>query len=109
MFSKYFLPLFITVLIPLLLFAQQQTDPGWPRQIKGNDGSVVVMYQPQISEWNNYQTLKGDMAFALTPKNGKEVHGVASVNAATTVDKENRVANFTNITYPSIRFPSLQA
>jgi len=90
------------------LYAQPPNDAGWPRQVT-KDGSTLVIYQPQIEDWKDYKSLKADMAFAFTPKGGKEVHGVATVNAATTVDKEERMAYLHDINYPSIRFPSLEA
>ncbi len=54
------------------LFAQ---DPGWPRQLT-NNGSVLVMYTPQVEDWPEYKTLNFRMAFSLTPYQGKEVVGV---------------------------------
>ncbi len=35
------------------IFAQ---DPGWPRKISKN-GSVLVLYQPQVEDWQGYQSL----------------------------------------------------
>jgi hypothetical protein len=93
------------------LYAQQNTtttgDIGWPRQIISN-GTKLVYYQPQIDEWRNYAVLDGRVAFALTPKGGTEVHGVASVSCETVADKETHTAILKKINVTSVRFPSLE-
>lgn len=84
------------------------TDIGWPRQILSN-GDKLVYYQPQIETWKDYSILNGNMAFALTPKGGAEVHGVASLSCATIVDKEEHTAYLKKIDVLDVRFPTLDA
>src|SRR5215471_13481763 len=81
-------------------------DVGWPRMIE-KDGAKLIYYQPQIDEWKDYKKLSGRMAFALTPAGGKEVMGVASLQADTKVDKETRTAYINDLDVKSVRFPSL--
>src|SRR5262245_34285872 len=64
-------------------------DIGWPRQVT-QDGSELIYYQPQVDEWKDYKTLFARVAFSLTPNGGKQVLGVASMEAGTIVDKDSR-------------------
>jgi hypothetical protein len=110
---------YLSQLAPVLLFysvctlflhpasmAQSSADAGWPRQVT-KDGATLVYYQPQVTGWKDYKVLSGDLAFALTPKGGQEVHGAASIQCGTLVDKEAHTAYLRDITATSIRFPSL--
>src|SRR5262249_40491184 len=81
-------------------------DVGWPRMIE-KDGAKLIYYQPQIDEWKDYKKLSGRMAFALTPAGGKQVMGIASLQADTKVDKETRTAYINDLDVKSVRFPSL--
>lgn len=88
--------------------AQPAQDIGWPRQATKN-GATLVYYQPQLEEWQDYKTLTANMAFSLTPKNGHEVLGVASLKCATLVDKDAHTVYFRDLQIPDIRFPQLSA
>src|SRR5215469_2214726 len=90
------------------VYSQTAQDIGWPRQVE-RDGAVLVYYQPQVEEWTNYQQLKAEMAFSLTPPRGREVLGVASFAAGTLVDMDARTVYVRNIQIPSVRFPALPA
>lgn len=83
-------------------------DIGWPRQVSKN-GSTLIYYQPQISDWKDSKDLTAEVAFSLTPKGGKQTLGVASLKAGTIVDKDDRTAFIRDITPTDIRFPSLSA
>jgi hypothetical protein len=83
-------------------------DIGWPRQIAREDATLVY-YQPQLDSWKDYQLVEVRMAFALTPRGGQEVLGVASLTANTVVDNETRTAVLRNVTVKSVRFPSVDA
>lgn len=99
--------IFIITFIPVSIFAQPApTDIGWPRQISRNDAKLIY-YQPQVKDWKDYKELDADFAFALTPKGGNEIHGVASATAQTIVDKDNRSVFLKDISFSSVRFPSL--
>jgi hypothetical protein len=82
-------------------------DPGWPRQFT-NNGSVLVVYPPQVEDWQGYQTLDFRMAFSLTPAyQTKQVVGVVYVNATTSVDTYNHMVAISNMNITSVHFPSL--
>jgi hypothetical protein len=90
---------------PKTLSAQ---DIGWPRQVE-NNGSVLIYYQPQVDQWNDYKEMTASMAFTLTPKGQKQAVGVASFQCTTSVDKDKRIVYFQNIEISSVRFSSLEA
>ncbi|GAA3759157.1 hypothetical protein [Flavobacterium ginsengiterrae] len=82
------------------------SDNGWPRQAE-NNGTKLVYYQPQIDSWDDHKIIKARLAFSLTPKDGKQVLGVASVEASTLVDKDSRSVFFKDIQVTDVRFPAL--
>jgi hypothetical protein len=102
--KKQFLLQALLIFISANVFAQ---DPGWPRQFT-NNGSVLVVYPPQVENWAEYQTLNFRMAFSLTPVNqSKQLVGVVYVNATTAVDTYNHMVAISNMEITSVHFPSL--
>src|SRR5216683_6282598 len=94
----------IVLLASIIAFAQ---DPGWPRQFK-NNGSVLVVYPPQVEDWQSYQTLDFRMAFSLTPAyQTKQVVGVVYINAKTAVDTYNHMVAISNMNITQVHFPGL--
>lgn len=83
-------------------------DLGWPRQIE-REGTKLVYYQPQLDEWKDYKFLSARLAFALTPRGGKQIHGVASLTANTLVDQQARTVFLRDIAVTGVRFPSADA
>ena len=65
--------------------SNQPADPGWPRE-KFSNGTRLIIYQPQVDDWKNFQDLSWRMAISLTPKGGKEVVGVVEMKGNTDVD-----------------------
>ncbi len=85
------------------------TDPGWPREVTGKDGTRLVYYQPQIDSWKNYRELQARVAVSVTPPGGKPSVGVASVKARTQADVDKRLVLIKDIEVTDTRFPSLDA
>ena len=79
-------------------------DPGWPRQIV-RPGGTVMLYQPQVDEWNHYTDVKWRMAFQLTPAGGKQVVGAFSASASTQVDTDTHMVFIYNIVVDHTYFP----
>jgi hypothetical protein len=79
---------------------------GWPRELT-NQGNTLVLYQPQVDDWKNFQELDWRAAFSLTPAGGHEVVGVATLHSETDIDNENKVVTLTNIKLMHTSFPSL--
>jgi len=75
LFSNQLLILVMVLLSSAMTLAQ---DPGWPRQIT-KPGGKVVLYQPQVDDWKNYQQVDARMAFTVTPTGGQSHVGVVTV------------------------------
>jgi len=84
----------------------QSGDPSWPRE-KYSNGTRLIVYQPQVDDWKNFQDLNWRMAISLTPKNGKEVLGVVEMKGHTDIDNVAKVAIITNPQVTGTYFPSL--
>ena len=80
-------------------------DSGWPRETT-NNGTKLVYYQPQVDSWDDHKEIKARLAFSLTPKDGKQVLGVASLQASTLVDKDSRSVFLKDIKVTDVRFPA---
>src|SRR5213592_4574936 len=84
----------------------QSGDPGWPRE-KYSSGTQLIIYQPQVDDWKNFQDLSWRMAVSLTPKGGKQVVGVVEMKGHTDIDNVAKVAVITNPEVAGAYFPSL--
>src|SRR5438477_3718205 len=86
--------------------SDQSSDPGWPRE-RYQNGTRLIIYQPQVDDWKNFQDLSWRMAVSLTPKSGKEVVGVVEMKGITDIDNVAKVAVITNPQVTGTYFPSL--
>jgi len=84
----------------------QSDGSSWPRE-RYQDGNRLIIYQPQVDDWKNFQDLTWRMAISLTPKGGKEVVGVVEMKGNTDVDNVAKVAIITNPQVTGTYFPSL--
>src|SRR6476469_7090460 len=78
----------------------------WPRE-KYNNGTRLIIYQPQIDDWKNFQDLSWRMAISLTPKSGKTVVGVVEMKGTTNIDNVAKLVTITNPEITGTYFPSL--
>ena len=95
----------LSCLVPTLAWSQ---DPGWPRQIS-KPGGKVVLYQPQVDDWKNYQQVDARMAFTITPTGGQSHVGVLTVQMNSTVNMADHTVVLNNPRITSVSFPSLDA
>jgi hypothetical protein len=86
--------------------SNQSGDPGWPREQYQN-GTRLIVYQPQVDDWKNFQELTWRMAISLTPKSGKTAVGVVEMKGNTDVDNVVKVATITSPQVTGTYFPSL--
>src|SRR5947207_3785291 len=86
--------------------SDQSGDPGWPRE-RYQDGNRLIVYQPQVDDWKNFQDLSWRMAISLAPKSGKTVVGVVEMKGNTNLDNVAKVAVITNPQVTGTYFPSL--
>jgi len=84
----------------------QSSDPGWPRE-RYENGTRLIIYQPQVDDWKNFQDLSWRMAISLTPKTGKEAVGVVEMKGHTDIDNVAKVVVITDPQITSTYFPSL--
>src|SRR5215472_2831231 len=74
----------------------QSGDSSWPRE-RFQNGNRLIVYQPQVDDWKNFQDLSWRMAVSLTPKTGKTVVGVVEMKGTTSVDNVAKVVNISNL------------
>jgi hypothetical protein len=101
--KKLFYLVMVFLFSTSLVLAQ---DPGWPRQLT-NNGSILILYTPQVADWNQYETIDFRMAFSLTPYQGKQVVGVIYINATTNVDTYNHMVSINNMNITDVHFPGM--
>jgi len=80
-------------------------DPGWPRKLV-KPGGTVIIYQPQVDDWQNFTDIKWRQAFELTPTGGDQVVGAASFEGTTVVDLDTHNVYMFNIKVLNSYFPS---
>ncbi len=90
----------------LFVAAAIAQDPGWPRTIAKPSGNLVL-YQPQVDDWKNYQEVDARMAFTLTPTGGKSHVGVLTVKMQSAVNMDAHTVFLNDPQITSISFPSL--
>ena len=95
--------LLLSCVVPALVWSQ---DPGWPRQIS-KPGGKVVLYQPQVDDWKNFQQVDARMAFTITPTGGQTHVGVLTVQMTSTVNMADHTVLLSNPRITSVSFPSL--
>ena len=92
--------------------ANSTTGPGqsgtssWPRE-RYQDRNRLIIYQPQVDDWKNFQDLSWRMAISLTPKSGKTVVGVVEMKGTTSIDNVAKLVVISNPQITGTYFPSL--
>src|SRR6478736_6223658 len=84
----------------------QSSDSSWPRE-KYSNGNRLIIYQPQVDDWKNFQDLSWRMAISLTPKGGKTVLGVVEMKGNTNIDNVAKLVDISNPQITGTYFPSL--
>ena len=92
-------------LLSAMLWAQ---DPGWPREIT-KPGGKLVLYQPQVDDWKNFQQVDARMAFTVTPTAGMSHVGVLTVQMQSLVNMDDHTVVLSHPEVTGISFPSLDA
>jgi len=102
-FTKICPAVFALVLLSVGSVSAQ--DPGWPRKLV-KPGGIVIIYQPQVDDWQNFTDIKWREAFQMTPTGGKEVVGAATFEATTEVNTDTHTVFLFNIRTLNTYFPS---
>jgi len=92
--------------VPPAAVAKEDPD-AWPRTIK-RDTTTYTIYQPQLDSWDGV-TLDARAAVAVQAADAKEpTYGIIFLHSGTTVDREERIVHFENLTVTKTQFPSLK-
>lgn len=91
---------------------EQQQDGewklNWPREFTDKAGNQLVLYQPQVDDWKDYQVLNARLAAAYTAKGSQAQElGVVTLSAKTETDLDTREVAVHDITIEEIAFPDL--
>lgn len=84
--------------------AATPTDPGWPRTFT-NQGTTVILHQPQVDAWQNHELIRFRAALEVTPAGATAPsYGVIAAEAETDVVPTNDTVFLSNIKL-IVRFP----
>jgi hypothetical protein len=86
--------------------SEQSGESSWPRE-KYSNGTTLIVYQPQVDDWKNFQDLSWRMAISLTPKSGKTAVGVVEMKGVTNIDNVDKLVTITNPEITGTYFPGL--
>jgi len=82
---------------------------GWPRLFESK-GTQVVVYQPQLTEWEDYKILRAKAAVAVTLRGQETEHfGVLSLETDTDVDYPERMVVMKSLRLTEMVFPNLKS
>jgi hypothetical protein len=82
-------------------------DGGWPRLYPAASGASIILYQPQISSWDNQTEMTLYAAVAYTPKNGKRTLGTIKASTDTKVSTTERLVSYSSLKITDANFPDL--
>ena len=102
--------------VPLAIFAliaaaspPEEQDPGWPREYGHDDGSTLVIHQPQVESWKEYKELAVSAAVSVkTPGAEKAVLGAVKFKMRTQTNHETRTVILDKVEIAEAVFPMLQ-
>ena len=105
--SKTLLIIFFSIYLNADGAESDSSQEGWPRLFESN-GNQVVVYQPQLTEWENYKTIRAKAAVAVTLKGQKtEYYGALTMEATTVVDFTERMVEMKSLRLTDQVFPNL--
>jgi hypothetical protein len=100
------LPCLITSFLLLPVSGLHAQDAGWPRTFH-KPGGTLVLYQPQVDDWKQFQTVDARSALSITPTGSQEHIGVVTFSLQSTVNMDTHMVNLYSPTITGITFPSL--
>src|SRR6185369_17066266 len=85
------------------------SDKGWPRGYSLPSEAQLVIYQPQIANWENQKQLVAFAALSYVAKGEqKPALGTIKLEANTEVSLEQRLVKFSTLKITESNFPTLQ-
>ena len=96
--------LVLAILLPVLApSAPAADDPGWPRLYESEDGSKLVVHQPQVQSWKDYKKLDARAAIEIqVGKAPKPTLGAIRFTIDTYTDHKSRTVTLDNLQSPSV-------
>ena len=83
-------------------------DLGWPRGYETPSGGEIVVYQPQLTSWENQTRLVALSAVSYMATGATEAAlGVITIEADTHVSLDERLVDLDNLTISESNFPAL--
>jgi hypothetical protein len=97
--------IFFLMMIPCA--AAVASDPEWPREFR-NDKGKLVLYQPQVTSWDEFTRLEARMALAFAPAGSDSPSlGTVSIAARTDTNREDHLVRIYAIRVTDAKFPTL--
>jgi hypothetical protein len=94
-------------LAPVAGAQDEASETAWPRQLDGEQGSIVI-YQPQIESYAN-NILECRAALSITRAGQSEpLFGAAWFKAWLSTDLDTRIATLENVEVTAAKFPTLE-
>lgn len=88
--------------------SQSPGDRGWPRDYATPSGASVVLYQPQVANWDNQKHMVAYAAASYLPKGmRKQALGTLKIEGDTEVSVEKRLVKFSVLKITETNFPTL--
>ncbi|RWQ15763.1 SH3 domain-containing protein [Mesorhizobium sp.] len=82
--------------------------PGWPRSYTTDKGAEIVLYQPQVTSWDNFTDLKALIATEYkASKDAKPVFGVIGLAGTTIADQDTGEVVVSDIKATELDFSAL--
>lgn len=90
-------------------YLQTEDDPdGWPRSFDTSDGGKMILYQPQVTAWDDFKTIDALIAAEyVSGPDAKPVFGVIGVSGKTAADEEKSEVVISDITVTELNFSAL--
>jgi hypothetical protein len=96
--------LLLTGLMGFVFIAHAQEE-GWPQELRGEDGSVVIIYQPQVEKFTgNELEARAAVSVKVGSAESAPVFGAIWMLAKLDTNRDNRMAIIRDITVSDVRF-----
>ena len=100
--------IFAILCLGLIVGAAHAADHGWPRTFNMQDGSTIVVYQPQVESWENQARMVLWSAVAYTPAGASQpAMGSIQFDSNTSISTEERLVSFRDLNILEVHFPTL--
>lgn len=99
---------FLSVLVILSAVLAAAAGKPWPRVKTAPDGTIFILYQPQVDAWEGYVTLRYRLAVEIYPQGSSDpVPAALEMTADTNTDLSTRTVVVYNQKVVGLNFPSI--